>query len=117
MIRIADAQEATDRTTAMTARIYKPARTAMQSGTAKTKLWLLEHETQHPRTIEPLMGWTSTSETRQQVKLWFDSKEEAVAYAQKNGIAYRVYEPHEIAVKVLSYSDNFKTNRVGQWTH
>jgi hypothetical protein len=101
----------------MTARIFKPARTAMQSGTGKTKQWLLEHEIETPRRIEPLMGWTSTEETQQQVRLWFDTAEEAVAYAQRNGIAFRVIEPNVAATKVLSYSDNFKTSRFGQWTH
>jgi hypothetical protein len=63
------------------------------------------------------MGWTSTSDTRPQVKLWFDTKEEAIAYAERNGIAYRLMEPAAVAPKTLSYSDNFKTSRVGQWTH
>jgi hypothetical protein len=101
----------------MTAKIYKPARTAMQSGSARTKLWLLEFEPERPRTVEPLMGWTSTTETKTQLKLWFDTQEEAVSYAKRNGIPYRVFEPKEDSPKVLSYSDNFKVTRVGQWTH
>jgi ETC complex I subunit conserved region len=101
----------------MTAKIYKPARTAMQSGSAKTKGWLLEFEPEQPRSIEPLMGWTSSGDMKQQIKLRFDTKEEAIAYADRNGIAYQVFEPHETAPKVLSYSDNFKVSRVGQWTH
>lgn len=101
----------------MTARIYKPARTAMQSGTAKTTRWLLEFEPESPREIEPLMGWTSSGDTRQQVKLWFDSKEEAIAYATRNGIAYRVEEPKEPRRRTISYSDNFRFNRIGPWTH
>jgi hypothetical protein len=111
------AAQAANRVPVMTARIYKPARNAMQSGTGKTKMWLLEFEADHPRTIEPLMGWTSSSDTRPQVKLWFDTKEEAVSYAERNGIAYRLFEPKPVAAKVLSYADNFKVNRVGQWTH
>ncbi|MDJ1157038.1 ETC complex I subunit [Chelatococcus sp. SYSU_G07232] len=101
----------------MTARIYKPAKTAMQSGTAKTKRWLLEFEPERPREVEPLMGWTSSSDMRQQVKLWFDTKEEAVAYATRNGIPYRVEEPKEPARRPMSYSDNFKFSRVAPWTH
>ena len=66
----------------MTARIYKPARTATQSGTGKTKNWLLEFEAEKPLEVEPLMGWTSSAETRQQVQLWFATQEEAVAYAR-----------------------------------
>jgi hypothetical protein len=101
----------------MTARIYRPARTAMQSGTAKTERWLLEYEPETPRQIEPLMGWTSSSDMKSQLKLWFDSEAEAVAYATRNGIAYRVEQPHEAKRRSLSYSDNFKFSRVGQWTH
>lgn len=100
-----------------TARIYKPAKTAMQSGHARTKLWLLEFEQDRPREIEPLMGWTSSGDTRQQVKLWFDSKDEAIAYATREGIAFRVEEPHEPKRRTISYADNFKFNRVGPWTH
>ncbi|MFL5232395.1 MAG: ETC complex I subunit [Microvirga sp.] len=100
-----------------TARIYKPAKTAMQSGTARTKQWLLEFERTQPREIEPLMGWTASGDTRQQVKLWFDSKEEAIAYATREGVAYRIEEPHEAKRRTIAYSDNFKFNRVGQWTH
>ena len=69
-----------------TARIHKPAKTAMQSGQARTKQWLLEFDRDEPREIEPLMGWTSSGDTRQQVKLWFDTKEEAVAYATREGL-------------------------------
>ena len=70
----------------MTARIYRPAKTAMQSGTAKTTRWLLEYVSEIPREIDPLMGWTSSRDTTQQVKLWFDTKEDALAYAARNGI-------------------------------
>ena len=100
----------------MTARIFQPARSAMQSGEAKDN-WLLEYEPEKPCEIEPLMGWTSSSDMRSQVKLKFDSKEEAIAYAERSGIAYLVFEPHEPTMKVVSYSDNFKVSRVGQWTH
>jgi hypothetical protein len=101
----------------MTARIYRPARTAMQSGTAKTDRWLLEYEPEQPRQIEPLMGWTSSGDMKSQLKLWFDSEAEAVAYATRNGIPFRVEQPHEPARRTMSYSDNFKFSRVGQWTH
>ena len=101
----------------MTARIYRPARTAMQSGTAKTERWLLEYEPEAPRQIEPLMGWTSSSDMKSQLKLWFDSEAEAVAYATRNGIAYRVEEPKEPRRRTISYSDNFRFNRIGPWTH
>jgi hypothetical protein len=99
------------------ARIYKPAKTAMQSGNARTKQWLLEFDREQPREIEPLMGWTSSGDTRQQLRLWFETKEEAIAYATREGVAYRIEEPHEAKRRTIAYSDNFKFNRVGQWTH
>ncbi len=101
----------------MTARIYKPARTAMQSGTAKTDRWLLEYAPERPREIEPLMGWTASGDMNSQLKLWFDSEAEAVAYATRNGIAFRVEQPNEAKRRSIAYSDNFKYNRMGQWTH
>ena len=101
----------------MTARIYRPARTAMQSGTAKTERWLLEYEPEQPRQIEPLMGWTSSGDMKSQLKLWFDSEAEAVAYAARNGIPYRVEQPNEPTRRTVAYSDNFKFSRQGQWTH
>ena len=101
----------------MTARIYKPARTAMQSGAAKTKEWVLDYEPEQARMVEPLMGWTSSGDMKSQLHLWFDSKEEAVAYAARNGIAARVTDPASATRKTMSYSDNFKTTRLDQWTH
>jgi hypothetical protein len=101
----------------MPARIYKPSKSATQSGMALTKQWLLVFEQDKPREIEPLMGWTSSADTRQQLRLWFDTKEEAIAYAEREGIAFRVEKPHEVKRRAMSYSDNFKFNRVGSWTH
>jgi hypothetical protein len=101
----------------MAARIYKPARNAMQSGTAKTKSWILEYEPEEPRVVEPLMGWTSSGDMKQQVRLRFDTKEEAVAYAERHGIAYQVAEPKEPTRRVIAYSDNFAFSRRTPWTH
>ncbi len=101
----------------MTARIYKPARTAMQSGTAKTKGWVLEFEPEAPRVVEPLMGWTSSTDMKSQVRLRFDSREEAVAYCEREGIAYQVYEPKEPTRRTMAYADNFAFQRRGLWTH
>ena len=100
----------------MTARIYQPTRNAMQSGQSKDK-WLLEYEPELARQIEPLMGWTSSRDMKAQVKLKFDTKEEAIAYATRNGVPYRVDDPKPTAHKTVSYSDNFRHNRVGAWTH
>ena len=100
----------------MTARIYLPARSATQSGQAKDR-WILEYESEEPRAIEPLMGWTSSGDMKSQIKLRFDTREEAVAYAERNGIPYRVEEPKPAARKIISYSDNFAPNRIVPWSH
>jgi hypothetical protein len=101
----------------MTARIFKPAKTAMQSGFANTKDWVLEFEPEEPRTVEPLMGWTSSGDMRQQVKLSFETKDEAVAYCERHGIAYQLFEPKLMQRRIASYSDNFAFNRRTPWTH
>ncbi|WP_020178048.1 ETC complex I subunit [Methylopila sp. M107] len=101
----------------MTARIFKPARNAMQSGTAKTKRWVLEHDLAEARRVEPLMGWTSSADTRQQVRLFFATKEEAVDYATREGLAYRVDEPKTKSLRTASYSDNFRNGAPEPWTH
>jgi hypothetical protein len=101
----------------MTARIYKPARTAMQSGKANTREWVLDYEPEQPRTVEPLMGWTSSGDMRQQLKLRFATREEAVAYCEREGIAYRVLPDNEPVRRAMSYSDNFAYARRGAWTH
>jgi hypothetical protein len=101
----------------MVARIYKPAKTAMQSGVARTKRWALVYEPEQPREVEPLMGWTSSGDMRQQLQLRFDTAEEAIAYCEKHGIAYQVSEPKDSARRVISYSDNFAYKRRGSWTH
>jgi hypothetical protein len=101
----------------MIARIYKPAKTAMQSGKAKTMDWVLDFEPEQPPTVEPLMGWTSSADMRQQVRLRFDSKEDAIAYCERNGIPYQVLVDNEPARRVISYADNFAYNRRDAWTH
>ncbi|MEI9993783.1 MAG: ETC complex I subunit [Rhizomicrobium sp.] len=101
----------------MRARIYQPARNAMQSGKARTKQWLLEYEPETAKAPDPLMGWTSSRDMRQQVQLDFDTVEEAVAYADKNAIPYQVFEPHRPLAKAKAYSDNFRVDRKEPWTH
>jgi hypothetical protein len=101
----------------MTARIYRPAPNAMQSGKGKSRQWILVHEMSAPRDIDPLMGYTTSSDTRQQVKLSFDTLEAAEAYAQKNGIAYSVQPAHDATPKRQSYPDNFRADRKTPWTH
>lgn len=103
----------------MHARIYQPARNAMQSGQAKTKTWVLEYAPAAARTVDPLMGWTSSGDMNSQVRLTFDSKDAAVAYAQKHGLAFRVQEkePRAHVLRTHGYGDNFATNRRLPWTH
>ena len=101
----------------MSARIYKPAKTAMQSGHANAKDWVVDFEPEVPRQVEPLMGWTLSFDTRAQVKLRFATKEEAVAYCERNAIAYQVSEEKPAARRVMSYSDNFAFRRRDAWTH
>ena len=79
----------------MTARIFKPAKNAMQSGRAKTREWQLDYEPEQPRAVEPLMGWTSSGDMKQQLTLHFDTKEDAIAYCERKGIAYQVIEPKD----------------------
>jgi hypothetical protein len=102
----------------MPVRIYKPSRNAMQSGKAKYDHWVAEFEAQAPRTVDPLMGWTSSSDMRQQVKLSFPTKEEAIAYCEREGLAYQVMPEAPVARAIKkSYSDNFKFGRSVNWTH
>jgi hypothetical protein len=101
----------------MTARIYRPARNAMQSGKGKSKSWVLVFEQETPRSIDPLMGYTSSSDMQQQVKLSFETQEEAEAYAQRNGIPYSVQPAHDPTPKKVSYPDNFRSDRKTPWTH
>ncbi|MDP7151520.1 MAG: ETC complex I subunit [Paracoccaceae bacterium] len=103
----------------MQARIYQPARNAMQSGMGKTKVWILEFAQSSARDIDPLMGWTSSSDTQAQVKLKFDSKEAALEYAADHGISAQVFDPHtrKPNIRKGGYGENFATNRRGPWTH
>jgi len=101
----------------MMARIYKPAKTAMQSGTARAKEWVLDYEPEEPPLVEPLMGWTSSGDMKQQVRLAFDTKEEAIAYCERHGIPHQVFDAQEPKRRTISYADNFSFNRRDLWTH
>ena len=103
----------------MRARIYQPARTAMSSGSAKSRTWVLEYLSETPREVDPLMGWTSSSDTRSQVRLTFPTKEVAVDYARANGIDAAVHDPTKRGANVRAggYGENFATDRRGAWTH
>lgn len=103
----------------MRARIYKPARTAMSSGTAKTHKWVLEYVNETGREVDPLMGWTSSADTQAQVRLQFDTKQDALDYAKDHGLDVIVQDPKERKhnIRPGGYGDNFATNRRGVWTH
>lgn len=103
----------------MRARIYQPAKTAMSSGTARTRNWILEYVSESPRAIDPLMGWTSSADTQQQVRMPFDTKEAALDYARDHGIDAIVMEPKKRKpnIRPRGYGENFATDRRGAWTH
>ena len=89
----------------------------MQSGQAKTKRWVLEFEPEMARRSDPLMGWTSSGDTRQQVQLFFASREEAVAYAKRHELPHQVIEAKERRRVAKAYADNFAYGRKQPWTH
>ena len=103
----------------MRARICQPAKTAMSSGTAKTKSWVLEFPQTSAREVDPLMGWTSSSDTQTQVKMTFATKEDALDYARANGIEASIQDPKKRGANIRAggYGENFATNRRGAWTH
>ncbi|MDF3854301.1 ETC complex I subunit [Paracoccus sp. P2] len=103
----------------MRVRIYKPARNAMQSGTARTKNWVLDFPPADPREIDPLMGWTSSDDTQSQVRLRFETRKQAEDYAREHGLDYEVIEPHTRApnIRPRGYGENFAPDRRAPWTH
>ncbi|MDG2527943.1 ETC complex I subunit [Caulobacter endophyticus] len=101
----------------MLARIYRPAKNAMQSGKAKTKDWVLEFEPASARKPDPLMGWTQSSDMNGQVRLTFETRDEAIGYAQRHEISFQLFEPKVPKRIIKAYADNFATNRKQPWTH
>ncbi len=101
----------------MRARIYRLPKSAMQSGVAGTHEWMLEFEQVDRRVADPLMGWIGSADTQTQVRLRFDTADEAVAYAKKNGITYQMELPQDRKLKPKAYADNFKFGRSENWTH
>jgi hypothetical protein len=99
------------------ARIFRPTKNAMQSGRAKTTVWCLEFESDAVGSADPLMGWTTSTDTQGQVKLTFDSRDDAIAYAQKHGLAFQVVDQKDPKRIPRAYSDNFATNRRMPWSH
>ena len=101
----------------MLARIYRPAKTAMQSGKANTKAWILEFEPKAARRSDPLMGWTETGDMNGQVVLQFETRDEAVRYADAHGIAFQLLDPKPVKRIIKAYADNFAFGRKVPWTH
>jgi hypothetical protein len=103
----------------MKARIFKPARSAMTSGQGNARRWTLEYAPELPRTVEPLMGWTSSADMNSQVRLRFATKEAAIEYAERHGIPYVVEEaqPRKPNVRPRGYGGNFAHDRRTTWTH
>jgi NADH dehydrogenase len=103
----------------MLARIYQPAKTAMQSGQAKTHHWVLEFAPEQAKRIDPLMGWTGSGDMRGQVRLTFETKQAAMDYAQRHGIPAQVFDPkpRRPNVRPKGYGSNFAHDRRGAWTH
>ncbi len=98
-------------------RIFQPAQNAMQSGRASTRSWIVEFEPSDAVKPNPLMGWPGSADTRQQVRLSFDSRDDAIAYAKKHGFDYEVLPPRDRSVRARAYSDNFRAGRQSNWTH
>ena len=101
----------------MRARIFQPPKNAMQSGWAKTHQWVLEFVNTQKRGPDALMGWIGGGDTQMQARLVFETQEEAVAYAQRNGIMYDLEIPNHRRVKPKAYADNFASRRHENWTH
>ncbi len=103
----------------MFAKIYQPARSAMQSGQARTRHWILEFVPEGGKVLDPLMGWTGSADMRGQVQLRFETREAAVAYAERSGLAYKVFEPkpRSHVLRQNGYGDNFSPQRRTAWTH
>lgn len=101
----------------MLARIYRPAKNAMQSGKAGSKRWVLEFEPGAALKPEVLMGWTSSTETNGQVRLSFDDRDQAIGFARTHAIPHQVIEPKERKPVVKSYGDNFAFARKEPWSH
>ena len=98
-------------------RIFQPAKNAMQSGRAKTRTWIVEFAPAAAVKANALMGWPGGNDTSRQVRLSFDSQDDAVAYARKHGLDYEVQPTRDRTLRPRAYSDNFRAGRQGNWTH
>ena len=101
----------------MTIKIFKPSKTAMQSGKGKTKRWLAIYISDKDNIKDSLMGWNSSLDTQSQIKVFFETKEQAIYWAKENNFQFYVEEPKHKKIKPKSYASNFDTNRKEPWTH
>ena len=101
----------------MTIKIYKPSKSSMQSGLGNAKQWLAEYIQEKDKIKDSLMGWISSLDTKEQIKLFFDTKEQAIEWAKKNNEQFIVIEPKERKIKPKNYASNFDMNRKEPWTH
>ena len=101
----------------MTIKIYKPSKSSMQSGLGKTKQWLVEYISEKDKTKDSLMGWNSSVDTKEQIKIFFETKEQAIEWSKKNNQQFIVIEPKERKIKPKNYASNFDMSRKEPWTH
>ena len=101
----------------MTIKIYKPSKSSMQSGQRNTKKWLAEYISDSEQVKDTLMGWNSSLDTKSQIKVFFNTKEQAIKWAKKNNYQYFVEDPKKRKIKPKNYSSNFHINRKESWTH
>lgn len=101
----------------MTLKIYKPAKTSMQSGRNKTKKWIAEYISEKDIDKDSLMGWNSSKDTMSQVKIFFETKEKAIEWAKKNNYQYEIIYPNERKIIPKKYADNFSFKKKEPWTH
>ena len=97
--------------------IYKPTKSAMQSGLATNKFWILKHISYSKTNLDPLMGWSGSDDTSKQIVLKFNSKEEAIDYAELHSLNFRILNNNTKTIKPKSYADNFNFKRKGLWSH
>lgn len=98
-------------------RVYQPRKNAMQSGRAKTKYWLVEFEPGAQVRNDSLMGWVGQGDTRNQLRLRFETRDEAVAYCEREKLDYQLVETKKRRVLPKSYAENFRNGREKNWTH
>ena len=101
----------------MTIKIYKPSKSSMQSGQRNTKKWLAEYISDYEQVKDTLMGWNSSLDTKSQIKVFFETKEQALEWAKKNNYQNFIEDPRKRKIKPKNYASNFDINRIEPWTH